>query len=95
MVVSAVEGTQPMIVDLHTQVWTSIDQLGREAAERVRNRRLERWGQFDGSPASHERAMHCVDGAVVLGFRSELLSARIPNEYIAGFVNEDPPYEPP
>jgi predicted TIM-barrel fold metal-dependent hydrolase len=79
-----------MIIDLHTQVWLSIDQLGRETAQRLRADQLEHWGQLDASPAAHERAMSCVDGAVVIGFRSDRLGAQIPNEYIAEFVAKDP-----
>lgn len=79
-----------MIIDLHTQVWLSIDQLGRETAQRLRADQMEHWGQLDASPAAHERAMSCVDGAVVIGFRSDRLEAQIPNEYIAEFVAKDP-----
>jgi len=79
-----------MIIDLHTQVWLSIDQLGRETAQHLRADQMEHWGQLDASPAAHERAMTCVDGAVVIGFRSDRLEAQIPNEYIADFVAKDP-----
>lgn len=34
--------------------------------------------------------MTCVDGALVIGFRSDRLEAQIPNEYIADFVAKDP-----
>lgn len=80
----------PMIIDLHTQVWSSVDQLGPDTAERVRARLAARWSQIDASPAAHEKAMDCVDGAVVIGFRSELLGARIPNEFIAEIVGRNP-----
>lgn len=79
-----------MIIDLHTQVWSNLDQLGPQVAERTRNKLLERWGQFDGSPASHEEAMTCVDGALVFGFRSQRLGAHVPNEFIADFVARHP-----
>ncbi len=79
-----------MIIDLHTQVWSNLDQLGREVAQRTREKLTERWGQFDGSPASHEEAMSCVDGALVFGFRSDRLGAQVPNEFIAEFVARDP-----
>lgn len=79
-----------MIIDLHTHVWMSIDQLGPEIARRLRADRVEHWGQLDAGPAAHERAMSCVDGALVLGFRSDRLEAQIPNEYIADFVAKDP-----
>ena len=79
-----------MIIDLHTHVWLNLEQLGRELADRLRSEHLQRWGQLDASPAAHERAMACVDGAVVIGFRSNRLEAQIPNEYIADFVARDP-----
>jgi predicted TIM-barrel fold metal-dependent hydrolase len=79
-----------MIIDLHTHVWMSVDQLGNEVAARLRTDQLQHWGQLDASPAAHERAMSCVDGALVIGFRSDRLGAHVPNEYIADFVAKDP-----
>jgi hypothetical protein len=79
-----------MIIDLHTRIWSSLDQLGPEMARRLRTRQTERWATYDGSPAAHEQAMGCVTAAVVMGFRSERLQARVPNEYIAEFVSKSP-----
>lgn len=79
-----------MIIDLHTQIWSNLDQLGPNVAERTRNKLIDRWGQYDGSPASHEESMTCVDGAIVFGFRSQRLGAHVPNEFIAEFVARDP-----
>ncbi|MHC5022959.1 MAG: amidohydrolase family protein [Planctomycetota bacterium] len=79
-----------MIIDVQTHIWSTLDQLGQEMAERIRATQADYWGQFDGSPAAHERSMGCVDAAFVLGFRSELLGARVPNEFIAEYVNKDP-----
>src|SRR5687768_1466194 len=79
-----------MIIDLRTRIWSSLDQIGSDAAARLRRRFAERWDQLDGSPAAHERAMHCVQGAVVFGFRSNMLGAAVPNEVIAEFVAGDP-----
>jgi len=79
-----------MIIDLHTQIWLNLDQLGSEIADRLRTRQMEHWGQLDASPAAHERAMGCVDGAFVIGFRSDRLGAHVPNEYIADYVAKDP-----
>ncbi|MBT8484401.1 MAG: amidohydrolase family protein [Phycisphaerales bacterium] len=79
-----------MIIDTHTHVWFALEQLGREMAARLRVTQADRWGQFDASPAAHEREMACVDAAVVIGFRSERLGAGIPNEYVADFVARDP-----
>ncbi len=79
-----------MIIDLHTHVWANLDQLGPELASRRRKHAAGNGTQLDASPAAHERAMGCVDGAVVLGFRADRLGARIPNEFIAGFAAKDP-----
>ncbi|MHC4109127.1 MAG: amidohydrolase family protein [Planctomycetota bacterium] len=79
-----------MIIDLHTHSWTSIDQLGPELADRLRAVRAQPWGHLDAGPVAHERAMSCVDGALVLGFRSDRLGARIPNEFIAELIAKDP-----
>lgn len=79
-----------MIIDLFTQIWSSPDQLGPEMAELYRNRQSERWGQFDGSTAAHEREMNCVDAALVFGIRADRLGAHVPNEFIADYVARDP-----
>ncbi len=79
-----------MIIDLHTHVWANLDQLGPELASRRRSRSVGNGTQLDASPAAHERAMGCVDGAVVLGFRADRIGARVPNEFIAGFAAKDP-----
>jgi hypothetical protein len=80
-----------MIIDLHTHVWASLDQLGEELAARWRHLAAEPGAdQIDASPAAHERHMGCVNGAVVLGFRADRIGARIPNEFIAEFTSKDP-----
>jgi hypothetical protein len=80
-----------MIIDLHTRIWSAVDQLGPQTASRLRRR----WGRqgserLDASPVAHEKAMSCVDAAVVLGFRADRIGARIPNELVADFVSRDP-----
>jgi predicted TIM-barrel fold metal-dependent hydrolase len=79
-----------MILDCHTHVWAGVDQLGPELAQRIRTQQAEHWGQYDATPAAHERMMDCVDGAIILGFRSERLGASIPNELIADYAARDP-----
>lgn len=79
-----------MIIDMNTRIWTNLDQLGQEAASRIRKQQPERWGQFDASLAAHERAMTCVDGALIFGYRSILQDAQIPNELVAEVVSKDP-----
>jgi predicted TIM-barrel fold metal-dependent hydrolase len=80
-----------MIIDLHTHIWASPDQLGEALAAKWRRRAATAApGEADASPAAHERNMGCVNGAVVLGFRADRLGARIPNELIAEFIAKDP-----
>lgn len=79
-----------MIIDSHTHIWSSLEQLGREIADRLRSRSTDRLAHCDAGPANHERSMSCVDAALVFGFRSQRLCAQIPNELIAEFVARDP-----
>lgn len=79
-----------MITDLRTRIWTNLDQFGQEVAGALRHRYANRWETLDASPAAHERALECADGACVLGFQSQLLEASVPNEYVAQFVANDP-----
>lgn len=79
-----------MIIDVNTRIWTNLDQLGTESASRIRSQQTERWGQYDASLVAHEKAMSCIDGALVFGFRSDLQNAHIPNELVAEFVAKDP-----
>jgi len=79
-----------MIIDLHTNIWSSVDQLGPDVAERLRNEKAARWGQHDATPEAHQAAMDGVDGSAVLGFRSQLLGANVPNELVAEYVSRQP-----
>ncbi len=81
-----------MIIDLHTHIWTSLDQLGGEIASRIRESQLTNGDSFEASIVAHDRAMTCVDGSVIWGFRSDLLQANVPNELIADFVAKAPKY---
>jgi uncharacterized protein len=79
-----------MIVDTHTQIWSNLDQLGRELATCIRNRSAENWAEYDGSHGGHEKAMSYVDMALIFGFRSQRLGAHVPNEFVAEFVSQKP-----
>lgn len=90
-----------MIVDLHTRVWDSIEQLGASTAETYRRRRGEPWQHPSAQADAHAAAMEPVAYAAVLGFESGLLGASIdaeavhaavatqPHKYV-GFVGIDP-----
>jgi len=90
-----------MIVDLHTRIWDSIDEMGPAVAEACRRRRSEAWTDLTASAEAHQQAMTPVSYAAVLGFESALLGASIeasriaervaqcPEKYL-GFVGIDP-----
>jgi predicted TIM-barrel fold metal-dependent hydrolase len=78
-----------MIIDVRTHVWSSLEQLGREIAQRLRARAAERFEQYEAAIASHDRAMACVDASLVFGFRSDRLGAQVPNELVAEFAAAD------
>jgi predicted TIM-barrel fold metal-dependent hydrolase len=78
-----------MIIDVHTNIWTTPDQLGGDLAQRLRSRRAERLSSCEASPGEHERVMTCVDASLVLGFRADRIGAHVPNELVAEFVRKD------
>jgi len=78
-----------MIVDVHTRVWESAQQLGR-AEETLRRKPTEPWQRPDACPEAHAQAMDPVQQALILGFDSEYLDARIDHEQVAGYVAQDP-----
>lgn len=73
-----------MIIDCHTHIWTSIDQLGRDARAYIK--RQSGRDELAASPSDHAQAAECVDKTLVLGFRSAYLGAEVPNELIAEYV---------
>jgi predicted TIM-barrel fold metal-dependent hydrolase len=79
-----------MIIDLHTHLWHSPDQLGPQIAAQVRSVFADRPDRLDAGPLAHEAAMEPVDMAVVLGFKSRYLGADVPNELIAEYVQRQP-----
>jgi uncharacterized protein len=79
-----------MIIDTRTHIWSSLDQLGREMSGALRSRAANRHEHLESSVSTIDAAMNCVDGAFVFGFRSDRLGARVPNEFIAEFVSQNP-----
>ncbi len=79
-----------MIVDCCTRVFNSPEQLGRETADAVRRSLAQRGGRLEATAASHERATQCVSASLVMGFKSTLLDAGIPNEFVAEVVRGAP-----
>lgn len=90
-----------MIVDCHTHVWQSPDQLGQMVLGEIARPSRSRVARSPADramarfiPAAdadyHWAQAAAVDKAFVLGFRSRYLSADIPNRYVADYVNRFP-----
>ncbi len=81
-----------MIIDCHTHIWQSPEQLGDGAlAELSRptvmaGQKMRLLPQAD--TANHLLASETVDRTFVLGFKSRHLGAAIPNEYIGDYCRE-------
>lgn len=91
-----------MIVDCHTHIWQSPDQLGQvelgdvARGPRARNVRLPSPGRTiwrsipAADPDYHWSQRGTVDKSIVLGFKSRYLHAEIPNRLVADYVKRDP-----
>lgn len=91
-----------MIVDCHTHIWQSPDQLGPvDLGELPRAKprpvaRLSPAGRplFRSIPAAdpdhHYAESAVVDKSIVLGFKSRYLRAEIPNQFVSDYVRRDP-----
>jgi len=90
-----------MIVDCHTHVWQSPDQLGQmvlgDCTPQSRLRPIrpgsERFSQrfIPAADADyHWSQTGTVDKTFVLGFKSRHLQAEVPNRYVADYVNRFP-----
>lgn len=75
-----------MIVDIRTRLFTGRDPIGSAGA------RLKAKPDVDASSDAHRRAMHLVDAAVLVGWRSDRLAVHLPSQHIAAAVNEAPEY---
>lgn len=79
-----------MIVDLHTHIWESPDQLGKGAAQRVLRNAAQPWDRPDASSSAHDAAMEPVQQAVILGFESQMLGGSISIEQVARYLARKP-----
>ncbi len=93
-----------MIVDCHTHIWQSPDQLGQaELGAAQRGPRAQRplnrpssmgRGTFRSIPSGdqehHWSQAGSVDKSIVLGFKSRYLQAEIPNRYVAEYCKRSP-----
>ena len=90
-----------MIVDCHTHVWQSPDQLGqldlgdlpkkvRAASPRISPNRTI-WRQIPSADVEfHWSQSGAVDKSIVLGIKSRYLRAEIPNQYVSDYVKRFP-----
>jgi uncharacterized protein len=93
-----------MIVDCHTHIWQSPEQLGqlelgahtpqpprkRAAAARMSAQRSA-WRAVPAADADFHWAENAmVDKSIVLGFKSRYLHAEVPNRYVAEYVSRFP-----
>lgn len=88
-----------MIVDCHTHIWQSPDQLGQldlGNAPRLRKRpritgEKSAWRNVPAADTDHHWAQSgTVDKSIVLGFKSRYLHAEIPNRYVSDYVRRAP-----
>ena len=90
-----------MIIDCHTHVWQSPEQLGElDLGEMQRNARprVPRispnktvWRAIPSADADHHYAQtSLVDKSIVLGFKSRYLRAEVPNKYVSEYVSRFP-----
>ncbi|MBX3355180.1 MAG: amidohydrolase family protein [Phycisphaeraceae bacterium] len=79
-----------MIIDLHTRVWKTPEQLGQALWDQIARRHAGRWLRVDATPTALAPAVECLSGAAVLGYRSDLIGACVPHEFIAECVRRDP-----
>lgn len=91
-----------MIVDCHTHIWQSPDQLGRadlgeltrrgrSYASRALHGHRTGWRTIPAADPDHHWAQsNAVDVSIVLGFKSRYLQAEIPNRLVAEYVRRDP-----
>jgi len=79
-----------MIVDTHTHLWHSVDQLGPAISANLRQRYVDLPEHLEASDQAHEQATETADVTFVLGFRSILLGADVPAEQVSAYVRARP-----
>lgn len=90
-----------MIVDCHTHIWQSPDQLGqldlgnstRSTRKRPSRITAEKspWRNIPAADPEHHWAQSgTVDKSIVLGFKSRYLHAEIPNRFVSEYVRRFP-----
>ncbi len=75
-----------MIIDCHTHVWESVEQLGRGTG--LWNSRRHGQGSPKAATGDHLAATKPVDKTFVLAFKSHYLAADISNDFVASYVRQ-------
>jgi len=73
-----------MIIDCHTRIWASPDQLGAAAEVWLASNGGEK--DLSADPGEHYAAAREVTRTLVWGFRSKRLGAEVPNAFLADYV---------
>jgi len=91
-----------VIIDCHTHIWQSPDQLGQldlgegSRAGRARGTRISSPGKTvwrtipAADPDFHYTSTTAADKSIVLGFKSRYLHAEVPNQLVSDYVKRDP-----
>ena len=79
-----------VIIDMHTHLWSSLNQLGEEAARWVRQTHGDPWDRPDTSTTAYDEAMSPVRHAVILGLMCKQTGASITADQVAGYVARKP-----
>jgi predicted TIM-barrel fold metal-dependent hydrolase len=91
-----------MIVDCHTHIWQSPDQLGqldlgsssppspRRQVRITTQKTVWRSAVPAADPDHHWAQSVGVDKSIVLGFKSRYLGAEVPNRFVSDYVNRFP-----
>jgi len=91
-----------VIVDCHTHIWQSPEQLGQvdlgehsrpahKGVMRAVGAGKSAWRSVPAAdPEFHWTQSAAVDKSIVLGFKSRYLNAEIPNRFVADYVSRDP-----
>jgi predicted TIM-barrel fold metal-dependent hydrolase len=79
-----------VIIDTHTRIWHTTDQLGPQVSAVYQQRYADPTQRLDASEQAHLEATEQIDVSFVLGLTNRRLGAEIPNTLISSFVQSRP-----
>ena len=79
-----------MIVDVHTHIWASPEQLGPDATKQFHRCHEAPRDRSNASPEAHDRAMQPVQYAIVHGFVCQRSRTAIGAEQVAAWIQRRP-----